>query len=164
MTFIDKLNDIKACSDAVEWCKDYKTLSQAWAACERGDWMLWLAGKLSGKPGSDKRKPLVLATCECVRLSLKYIPKNKLRPLKAIETAESWANGDPNITPDDITSARIDAYAAVSDGYDNLTPYPRNRAASAPTGAWARSGAWSRAAPTPNCDTRRYCCSAPCWP
>ena len=31
-----------ACPEAVEWAKPYATLQQAWDACERPDWMLWL--------------------------------------------------------------------------------------------------------------------------
>jgi len=41
------LADLGACTDA------------AWAACERGDWMLWWLGRMSGPPGSPLRRALV---------------------------------------------------------------------------------------------------------
>lgn len=39
----DDLVRLQACDDAVEWARGYDTMDAAWAACERGDWMLWLA-------------------------------------------------------------------------------------------------------------------------
>ena len=77
MKFTEKLKNMAACEDAVEWASQYSTLQKTWDKCERGDWMLWLAGKMSGKPECDKRKKLVLCACECARLSLKYVKKIK---------------------------------------------------------------------------------------
>jgi len=104
MKHIDKLNKLKACSEAVKWAKEMKNGQSAWDNCERGDWMLWLVGKMSGKPESVKRKKLVLCVCECARLALVHVPKGELRPLKAIETAEAWAKGDATI--EDLRKAR----------------------------------------------------------
>src|SRR3954470_21170919 len=66
---VEELNQERACSDAVSFVRDGKfdSLQAAWDACQRGDWMLWWAGKKSGEPESDKRKKLVLAACECAR-------------------------------------------------------------------------------------------------
>jgi len=108
ITYLKKLN---ACYDAVEWADGFKTMQEVWDNCERGDWMLWLLGRQSGKPGTKSRKKLVLAACKCARLSLKYIPKNEKRPLKAIQTAEKWAKNDPSISLQDIRDA---AYAAAA--------------------------------------------------
>ncbi|MCK5022761.1 MAG: hypothetical protein KAS04_01175, partial [Candidatus Aenigmarchaeota archaeon] len=108
------LRKLGACPQAVEWAKDYPTLQQAWNNCERGDWMLWLVGKQSGPPKSKSRKKLVLTVCKCARLSLKYVTKGEKRPLKAIQTAEAWANGDSSISLQDVRNAyaAADAYAA----------------------------------------------------
>ena len=38
--FKDEIILMNACADAVEWVGD-KSFEQAWASCERGDWMLW---------------------------------------------------------------------------------------------------------------------------
>jgi hypothetical protein len=96
--WIKELQQLGACIDALRWGKDYPTLQEAWVKCERGDWMLWLLGKLSGKPMSDERKKLVLIACQCARLSLKYVKPGETRPLKAIELASAWAGGDNSIT------------------------------------------------------------------
>ena len=91
---IDRLNELGACSEAIEWCRGREA---AWDACERGDWMLWLCGRLAGPPGSDSRKPLVLAACECARLSLHLVPAGEDRPRRAIETAEAWCRGEATL-------------------------------------------------------------------
>ena len=107
---IIKLKRLKACQEAIDYAKGFETLQDAWNACERGDWMLWLVGKQSGKPGSKKRKLLVLTACKCARLSLKYVAKGENRPLKAIETAEGWARGENTL--DEVMSAASAANAA----------------------------------------------------
>jgi hypothetical protein len=112
--YIQKLTELNACCEAVEWSKQFDTSQEAWENCKRGDWMLWLVGKLSGGPGGDKRKKLVLAACQCARLSLKYVKEGEERPLKAIETAEGWAKGEAGITLDDVKNA---AYAARTAAY-----------------------------------------------
>jgi hypothetical protein len=38
----DRLIELGATCEAVPWAKGYDSLDAAWAACERGDWMLWL--------------------------------------------------------------------------------------------------------------------------
>jgi len=39
--------DLDGCAEAIKWlgARD-GTLEQAWDACERGDWMLWLADRV----------------------------------------------------------------------------------------------------------------------
>ena len=104
-----------ACSGAVNWCDTQPDFATAWASCERGDWMLWLVGIQAGPPGDDKRKPLVLATCECARLALGHFPKSEERPRTAIETAEKWARGEDGVTLAncrDAATHAADAYAA----------------------------------------------------
>ena len=105
--YIGKLKNLNACQDAVDWCKQYSTPEEAWNKCERGEWMLWLLGKLCGSSRSKSRKELVLTACQCARLSLKYIPKSEYRPLKAIETAEAWSSGKAS-----LNEVIIAAYAA----------------------------------------------------
>ena len=92
-TWIEPLKRMSACEGALEWCESYNSLPDAWTACERGDWMLWLLGKLAGEANSDSRKKLVLTACQCARLALLYVKRGEKRPLKAIETAEKWARG-----------------------------------------------------------------------
>jgi len=106
---IKKLKELHSCSSAIVWVKDQTNPQQAWDTCEKGDWMLWLLGKLSGGPRSKSRKLLVLTACECARLSLKYVPKGEGRPLKAIETAEAWTKGKAT-----LEQVRNAAYAAAA--------------------------------------------------
>lgn len=104
-----KLEKMGACVDAITWCNIQKNRSQAWQDCQRGDWMLWLLGHLSGKPESRRRKKLVLCACECARLTLPHVPDGEDRPRIAIETAEKYARG--NCKLEEVKSA-ADAAAA----------------------------------------------------
>ena len=113
-----------ACGDAVAWAKTHPSAAQAWASCERGDWLLWYAGKVAGPPGHTSRRKLVLAACACARLSLKQVQvaKGELRPLRAIGTAEAWARGGKGAPSlEDVRSAAYAAYAyadAAAAAYD----------------------------------------------
>ena len=98
----------------------------AWRACQRGDWMLWLCGRLSGKPWSECRRKLVLAACACARLALVYVPAGEQRPLRAIELAEMWARGG-RVTRQAILDAACAAYAADAAAADAYAAYARNQ-------------------------------------
>ena len=139
-----------ACETAIEWGKQYGTIEEAWQVCERGDWMLWLVGKLSGKPETDSRKKLVLVACECTRLALPFVKKGELRPLNAIETAEAYLRGDGSVTLADVRRAA--AYAAHA--------APRRAAAYAAacaTCAAAHAAAYAAACATPRRDILKQC-------
>ena len=129
-----KLERLHPCREALKWAQEQKNQKQAWNDCERGDWMLWLCGKLSGEPESHKRKKLVLTSCECARLALKHVPKGELRPIKTIETAEKWANGKATI--EQVRKATAAAYAATANAA--ATAAYAGAGAAAATGA--RSG------------------------
>ena len=103
------------CDDALEWLRTQPDAQTAWDKSERGDWMLYHAEKLAGEPGSDARRPLVLAACACARLALPYVKKGELRPLKTIETAERWARGEANAPSlEEVRRAAAAAYAAYA--------------------------------------------------
>jgi hypothetical protein len=100
--------------------------------CERGDWLLWLAGKI----GID-RKVLVLAACDCAERALKYVEKGEDRPRVAIATARKWANGDEGITIEDVRDA-ADAADAAADAADaNAAAYAARAAYAAAYAAYA---------------------------
>ena len=109
----DEFLKLNPCREAVEWLEDYTDMEKAWNECERGDWLLWLVGKLSGKPGCEGRKKLVLCTCECARLALPHVKKGDTRPLKAIETAEQWARNENGVTISDVNAAADAAETAA---------------------------------------------------
>jgi hypothetical protein len=141
-TWIDNLIETGACREALEWSKGFDSLEDAWKKCERGDWMLWLAGRLSGSPESDSRKRVVLTACQCARLALPYVTKGEKRPLKTIETAEAWARGEENITLADLRKAY--AYAAAA--YADVAAYDAAYAAYAYDAAYAAYAAAADAA------------------
>ena len=102
------------CQDAIEYAATHPDAESAWAACVRGDWMLWLCGKLSGPPGSDGRRTLVACACECSRLSLPIFEKrypNDMRPRICLDVAERWARGEATI--EELREARAAAYATA---------------------------------------------------
>ena len=106
MKFTDRLNDMNACSEAVEWV-GRRGLMTAWRDCGRADWMLWLAGRLD-----IDRKLIVLAACDCAETALKYVPEGEDRPAKAIQTSRNWCAG--TATEQDCRDAANAAYAAYA--------------------------------------------------
>ena len=85
------LAELGACPEAVKWA-GRKTHKKAWETCKRGEWLLWIAGRLD-----IDRKLFVLAACGCARTALKYVPDGEDRPRMAIETAEAWVRGEATI-------------------------------------------------------------------
>jgi len=130
------------CADALKWLRTQPDAQTAWDKSERGDWMLYHAGKLAGEPGSDVRRPLVLAACACARLALPYVMKSELSPLAAIETTERWARGEANAPSlEDVRQAYAAdaAYAAYAADAAYAAAYAADAAASAASAsAYAR--------------------------
>ena len=139
-TIAQRIKHLRPCGEANEWASKYTSPAKAWAACERGDWMMWLIGKASGPPESAGRKKLVLCACDCARLALPIFEKrrpNDDRVRKCIETAERWANGKATIN--ELRAARKAAAAAAGacDAY---------YAAAAAAAAYAATAAYAYAA------------------
>lgn len=107
------LEKLGACEDAQKWAEQFDTLPDAWRACPRADWMLWLLGKMTGTPGWPSHQTVVRLACACARRALRYVPEGEERPRLAIEAAEAWA---VNPTPQNARAARDaarDAWAAA---------------------------------------------------
>ena len=113
--FAALLVELNACSEAQEWAGG-KSLAVVWKTCKRGDWLLWLCGKMADKPNWPTRKEVVLAACDCAKLALKYVPKGEERPRKCLETVRAWAAG--NATIDEVRTAKRDAAYAAADATD----------------------------------------------
>jgi hypothetical protein len=106
------LVELNACSEAREWAKG-KSLAVVWKTCKRGDWLLWLCGRMADKPNWPTRKEVVLAACDCAELALKHVPAGEDRPRKCIEVVRAWAAGTATI--EDVRTARhAAAYAAAA--------------------------------------------------
>jgi hypothetical protein len=110
----DALARLGACDEAIEWARAYPTPEAAWAACDRGDWMLWVAGRLAGPPGHESRRPLVAASCECDRLALHLVPRGEERPRLANETAEAWVRGEATLDQVRAAATATAAYATAA--------------------------------------------------
>jgi len=112
VTFRERLIEMDACAEAVEWVGE-KTMAEAWATCERADWMLWLVGKIDGSYTPRLR----LAACACARTALKYVTPGDERPRLAIECAERFAMGEATQKELDAAwaSARDAAWSAARD-------------------------------------------------
>jgi hypothetical protein len=132
--------------------------------------MLWIAGKFAGPPGDERRKPLVAAACECVRLSLHLVTAGEDRPRVAIEIAEAWTRGEATLeqvraaarAAADAADAAYAAYAAAAAA---RAAYASSYAAAAADAAYAAaayiaaassSSSYAAAADASN-DTLRRC-------
>ncbi len=129
------LKELAACSSAVEWAHG-KTLHVAWNTCQRGDWLLWLAGKMADKKSWPTRKQVVLAACACAEKALIYVPKGEERPKKAIQTARAWARGKATIEEvRTAANAAYDSYVSYAAAYDSYVSYAAAKAAYAANAA-----------------------------
>lgn len=100
------LEAICACTQAVRYVQENKhNLERAYVECERGDWLLWWAGKIGLEP-----KRVVTVACQCARTVLEFVPDGEARPRKAIETAEAWVRDEATI--EEVRKAA--AYAAYA--------------------------------------------------
>jgi len=119
--FVEQLMEMGAYSDAVEWASagGYKTPEEAWAACDRADWMLWYAERI----GVD-HKLCILAACDLARTVLHVVPEDVDAPSVAIETTEAWARGEASID-------RVRKAAAAASTYADAAYAAANAAANA---------------------------------
>ena len=108
------LVELNACSESQEWASG-KSLAVVWKTCKRGDWLLWLCGKMAKKPNWPTRKEVVLAACDCAKLSLKHVPAGEKRSRKCLETVRAWTSG--NATLYEVRAAADAAAYAVADAY-----------------------------------------------
>ena len=139
MKLHEELIQLRACSDAVEWAKNYDSFASAWKECERGDWMLWLCGTKKGKKGWPSQEEIVLVECDCAELVLPIYEKqypNDSRIRDCIETTRQWAKGE-------ATEAELEAATWAATGAATWAP---TGAAGAAT--WAARAAWEAAGAT----------------
>ena len=115
------LESLSACRSAVEWSqgKDLYTIIKT---CERGDWLLWLAGRMISHEGWLSHKEVVSIACDCAETSLKYVKEGENRPQHCIDVVRLWIASKASI--EDVHAARhaaVDAaaaaYAAVDAAY-----------------------------------------------
>lgn len=110
------LIDLGASAEARAWASDYPTLRDAWIACDRVDWLLWLVAC------TLPRERLVWVTCQIARTALVYVPAGEDRPRLEIETAEAWARGETSLEEVSYASYSTNAYD-ISIAEDNAAAY-----------------------------------------
>jgi len=124
------LDQLNACSDAREWvaARPDRTPAELWTTCERGDWLLWLAGRVG-----VERRTVVLAACDCAEPALRYVPEGEERPRRALEITRAWCRGEATI--EEVRAAAADAEFAYA-----ASAYAASAAESS-TAAYAASAA-----------------------
>jgi hypothetical protein len=108
LTFAQELIKLDACKDAIAWVGD-KTQSEAWATCQRGDWMLWLAVKKN-----VDRKLLVQAACDCAELADPYLTDGAREPVRnTLVVVRAWCRDEATIEEVKRAAYAIAAHAAA---------------------------------------------------
>lgn len=111
-----RLVALGACGGARNWVAAFTgTPAEAWEACERPDWLFWLASE----SGVDSRLS-ILAACDCAEPVLIYAPDEVFRPSSAIEAARNWAAGLADRTW--VLSCAYSAYNYAYSHYGYNTP------------------------------------------
>ena len=95
----------EACKESISWIQqnNIQSLEEAWNACERGDWLLWMATKL----GIDERK-LALCAALCAHTVIQYMQDSRSR--NAVRIAFLWGRG--KATDEELSSAGSAAWSA----------------------------------------------------
>jgi hypothetical protein len=134
----DKLRILDACDVAISWASQYPTAQQAWEACKRPDWMIWLAGQTGV---SDR--VLWRAAVRMARLVEHLMTDERSR--HALDMQEAWLDG--HATDDEMAAARAAAWAAAREAAEAATRYAAEAATRAAAGI-ATDVAWYAAEAT----------------
>jgi hypothetical protein len=144
MIFKEQLKAINACKEAIDWLGD-KELQEAFATCERADWMLWAYVRLY----PDNLRELTLAKGHCVN-TVRNLMRDE-RSIKAVDAAILFGEG--KISREELDAARDAAYAAAcaadaaaADAADAAGAAGAARAAGAHAAAAADAAGAARAA------------------
>ena len=103
---IEKFNP---CREALVFRSQYSSFKEAWEACPRGDWMLWIAQKLE-----VDLMPMTKAKALCA-LTVRHLMKDP-RSINACEVALRFADG--LATRDELDNAADAADAADASAAD----------------------------------------------
>jgi hypothetical protein len=128
----------RACEEAREWAGE-RTAEQAWDECSRANWLLWWV--LAEHP--HLRPQVIRIICRLWReRTAQYVPTGELRPLRAIEAAEAWAENDTAETRAAAGAAAWAAKAAWAAAWAAAGDAAEAAAwAAAGAAAWAAAGA-----------------------
>lgn len=118
------LHKNNACSQSVMWVNmnNIQSLEEAWNACNRGDWLLWLAQKL----GINRRK-LAMCGALCAHTAVQYMEDARSR--EAIRVAFLWSQ--MKATDKEVVAARHNASLAFCESEGPLETWATRAALSA---------------------------------
>jgi hypothetical protein len=141
MDSIKLLEKLNACQAGIDFVSKYDSFEAAWNACERGDWMLWLAAKLN-----VPTKTLTLAKGLCVN-TVRSLMKDE-RSIAAVDAAIAFGHG--KISAEKLKAAADTAaavYAAANAAADAAVYAAANAAyaAAADADAYAAYAAYAAA-------------------
>jgi hypothetical protein len=124
----ESLKKLNACGDAVVWASKQPSLSVAWKKCQRGDWMLWLLGRLEKSNTWSKERRLLVACCaECAATTLKYCNADTITAtIWCLDACDRWARGETD--REEVEAARS-AAAYAADAAVNSAAYAAYAAA-----------------------------------
>ena len=95
------------CQEALEFRQHFDSFEKAWEACPRGDWMLWIAKKVS-----VNKRELTLAKGYCAKTVI-HLMKDK-RSRDAVKAAIKYGKG---LSEDVELADAADAAAAYAAAY-----------------------------------------------
>lgn len=121
---------LNAWSEFREWAGD-KTIEQIVDQCHRGDWLLWLAGKVD-----IGLKPLTLAKGHCAN-TVRHLMEDE-RSIKAVDVAIAFGEG--KASREELDASAAWAAAAARDAWAAADAAAASAAWDA---AWAAAAAWA---------------------
>lgn len=150
--WLKRLQRMGSCREALEWCQGYDSPQAAWAACDRGDWMLWYAGMMSGPPSSDSRRKLVGAVADCLHVAVPYAGSSRKLVTTVSYLCQEYSLRASDISLSDLHDATEDAtetatnvsltyaayaaHAALRTAYDDAAEHARYTAYAASQAAY----------------------------
>lgn len=108
MHWSEKLKELGACDESIEWAKAQPSAAVAWASCERIEWMTWLMRQLArGGNGSHCHRQATLLACLFSRTATNMIPSPEREGVESIlAQVEKWAWGEHQSTREDRAELR----------------------------------------------------------
>ena len=126
-----------ACKDAKEWAEG-QTWPEIYAACHRGDWLLWLFARTNPELVRER----VLAACHCAN-TVRGLMKDP-RSVAAVDAAIAFGVGKIDKQElKDAAGAAGDAGAAGAAGAAGDAAWAAWAAWAAGDAAWAAGAAWA---------------------
>jgi hypothetical protein len=108
--WIEKLEKLGPCEDALDWAAAQPTAQVAWESCHRGDWLLWTAAMVG-----VNRREVVQTLCACARIAPQNGQLNDDTSLQAIKDVERWCNRELSLSKTRAAASQayaVEAYAA----------------------------------------------------